>query len=281
MKKAIKLAYSPDTDDAFMVHAIKEKLVDLRGYQFELTSLDIQQLNRAALASAYDISAISMAAYPAIAHNYYLMPVGSSIGDQFGPAVVVKNASPISSIAMLEGKRIAVPGALTSAFFAARSIFPKFEAIQMSFSDIEGAVAEGTVDAGILIHEPQLLQDHPYLRKIGDLGALWHEKFALPLPLGGNAIKRSLGAEVVQELTQIYRDSIKFAFAHRSETLSKASASAICGLPLDVAEKYIDQYVNHRSLDIDPDVQQGLDVLFELGWKAGLCPKLVCTEIIC
>jgi 1,4-dihydroxy-6-naphthoate synthase len=281
MTRKISLAYSPDTDDAFMVYAIQHKLINLRGFEFHLESLDIQVLNHAALSATYDITAISMAAYPEIRNTYFLMPVGSSIGDQFGPAIVVRKSSEITSVPMLAGRKIATPGSQTSAFYAGKSVLPDFTPIHLSFSEIENAVVNGTADAGILIHEPQLLEEFQDLRKIADLGTLWHQQCGLPLPLGGNAIRRSLGPEAIAELTAIYKESIEYALAHRMETIAKASAAAIAGLPLNLADKYIDQYVNHRSLRLDDDVRQGLDALFAAGHAAGLCQPLACSEFIC
>jgi 1,4-dihydroxy-6-naphthoate synthase len=209
------------------------------------------------------------------------MPVGSSIGDRFGPAIVVKKDSNIMDINDLAGARIATPGPLTSAFFAATAVLPNFEPVHYTFTEIDDAVTSGTCDAGILIHEPQLAMESKTLRKLDDLGVLWDRQFGLPLPLGGNAIRRSLGEAVIRQLTQIYLDSIEYALAHREVTLAKASAQAISGLPAESANRYIDQYVNHRSLRLDGDVLKGLDVLFKAGAQAGLCPPLPQSTYVC
>lgn len=286
--KPITLAYSPDTDDAFMVHALREGLVDTLGYQFECTSADIQVLNEAAQRGVYDVSAISIASYPAIAGNYLLMPIGASIGDEFGPALVVRPDSQVKAPAELAGKRVAIPGRQTSAYFAARSLIGPFIEVPLGFLEIGPAVLAGEVDAGILIHELQLAPEDAGLRKIGDLGKLWWERHQLPLPLGANAIRRSLGATAVREVTGILRASIEYGLKHRHETLTKALASSMAfnGDPtarsavgkgfLDHAggDRYISMYVNHRSLAMAADVRQAISQLFAGGAAAGLCPPV-------
>jgi 1,4-dihydroxy-6-naphthoate synthase len=267
----ISIAYSPDTDDAFMVHAMRQGRVDQRGYTFTYTAADIQVLNEAATRGVYDVTAISIAAYPSLADDYLLMPVGASIGDAFGPAIIVRADSPVRSVDDLAGKRIAVPGLQTSAFFAARGLIGAFDAQPMTFTDIGPAVARGDVDAGILIHELQIDCERHGFRRLGDLGSLWAQRFSLPLPLGGNAIRRSLGERAIADVTQIMRESIEVGLATRDETLRSALAASKADLDLALGDRYIDMYVNDRSLRFEADVREAMTRLFAIGAEAGLC----------
>ena len=273
--KKISIAYSPDTDDAFMVQALMDGKIDHPGYVFEFISGDIQELNEAAKQSLYDVTAISIAAYPSISENYVMAPVGASIGENFGPAVIVKKNSNIKTIDDLSNKRIAIPGKETSAYYSSCSLLPSFEPEFMIFSEIENAVEHGKVDAGILIHELQIDCENEKFKKIDDLGALWAKKYdGLPLPLGINAIKRDLGPQKVQDLTEIYRESIRYAFRNRKEILQKAINSANPGMTMEMGEKYIDMYVNERALNLDEDVRKGIKTLFDTGFEKGLCKKM-------
>ena len=273
--KKITLAFSPDTDDQFMVQALRERRLDWGEYDFEFIVGDIQELNDAAKFGKYDITAISMAAYPDLVNEYWLMPVGSSIGDGFGPAVVTRmdQRFPVGTTD-LSGMRIGVPGLQTSAFLSARALLGNFEAVPMHFTDIAHAVEEGEVDAGILIHELQIDCENQGLAKCFDLGALWLKKFALPLPLGGNAIKRSLGERHVQALTRLFKASIEAGLSGRQETLKGAIATAVTKLDETLGDRYIEMYVNHRSLDLQDDVLTSLDQLFGEGSRMGLYPAL-------
>ena len=270
----ISLAFSPDTDDQFMVQAIREKKIDCGPYVFDFIVGDIQELNEAAREGKYDITAISMAAYPDLRDEYLLMPVGSSIGDGFGPAVVMRpeiQPRPVTSEGQgLTGLRVAVPGLRTSAFLAARVLLGDFEAVPMYFMDIAPAVREGRVDAGILIHEMQIDCETHGLVKVFDLGALWLERFGLPIPLGGNAIRRGLGEAHVTALTRLFKKSIEAGLAARQETLRGAISTAVAKLDESLGDRYISMYVNHRSLDLQDDVLDGLDRLLGEGSRLGL-----------
>jgi 1,4-dihydroxy-6-naphthoate synthase len=273
----ISLAFSPDTDDAFMVHAIEKGLVDTGDYRFKLKSADIQYLNEMALKGIYDVTAISIAVYPLIQDHYHLMPVGSSIGDGFGPAVVVSSeahAQGLSSIRDLKGKRIAVPGLHTSAYIAARMLIGPFEPVPTLFSEITKRVAAGECDGGILIHELQLWDKHPHLVKIGDLGRLWFERFELPLPLGGNGIRRSLGQLHVERVTEIFKQSIIYGFQNRESTLEAALYRSGAQISITEGERYISMYVNDNSLTFAPGVQKAIELLLTGGADLGLCPPL-------
>ena len=270
----IRLAYSPDTDDAFMVEALRSGQVTSENFDLEYTKADIQTLNEAARECKYDITAISAAAYPHMAKDYWMMPVGASVGDRFGPAIVVSDASGISGTGELKGKRVATPGSRTTAFYSAWDLFGPFEAVHMEFEEISAAVLSGEVDAGILIHELQMNCEDDGLKKIGDLGLLWYERYQLPLPLGVNAIARRLGMTKIQELTRVYKDSISYGIKHKETLLPKAVAATKPDLPAKLADDYIKRYVNHRSLELHSDVKKAIQKLFEIGSKAGLCPDL-------
>ncbi|MEY4631446.1 MAG: hypothetical protein RIQ81_1566 [Pseudomonadota bacterium] len=277
MSKSMKisLAFSPDTDDQFMVQALRERRIDWEGYDFEFIVGDIQELNDAAREGRHDITAISMAAYPDLVDEYLLMPVGSSIGDGFGPAVVTRHDRKVPPHSRdLSGLRIAVPGLRTSAFLSARTLLGDFTPVPMYFMDIADAVLGGQVDAGILIHEMQIDCESSGLVKWNDLGALWQERFALPLPLGGNAIRRSLGDAHVANLTRLFKKSIEVGLADRQQTLRGAISTAKAKLDEQLGDRYISMYVNHRSLEFQDDVLESLQQLLGEGSRMGLYPAL-------
>ncbi len=278
MKQKITLAYSPDTDDAFMVYAIGAGLVDTEEFEFELYKADIQELNEKALSNHFDVTAISIAAYPHIKEDYKIMTVGASIGDEFGPAIVVNDNSELVDVAELATKKIAVPGLMTSAYYAARTLIGDFTPVPMHFLKIPDAVKNGEVDAGILIHEMQINCEEQGFKRLNDLGTLWHSKYALPLPLGTNAIKRSLGEDKINRITKIMRASVEAGLANRSETLALALDSSKADLTIDLGDKYISMYVNHRSLHLQDDVREAMQILYDNGAKAGLCEPVSVKE---
>ena len=202
------------------------------------------------------------------------MTVGASIGDEFGPAVIVRPDAPYQTLQELGGRRIAVPGLDTSAFYAARGLIGSFLEVPMYFRDIVGAVQRGEVAAGILIHELQLDCETNGLRKLADLWRAWHHTHSLPLPLGANAIRRSLGPNAIQEIGQILKESIEYGLANRDKTLQAALMSS--GAPLDMmlGDRYIEMYVNRRSLGFEPDVRQAMRRLIGIGVEQGLCRPL-------
>lgn len=278
MTHKISIAYSPDTDDAFMVHALRSGMLPAPGYDFSFVSADIQELNEAATRGVYDVTAISIAAYPSISDEYYMMPIGASIGDEFGPALIVREDSAIRTAQELAGKRVAIPGRQTSAYFAARGLIGAFDAVPLHFLKIGPAVQAGEVDAGILIHELQLDCEQRGFKKIGDLGRLWHDAYGLPLPLGANAIKRSLGERVIHEVTGLLRRSIQVGLERRQETLKAALSQSKADLDPAFGDRYIAMYVNDRSLGFKPDVREGIGRLFQLGEASGLCKKVELSD---
>jgi 1,4-dihydroxy-6-naphthoate synthase len=278
--RKLSLAYSPDTDDAFMVEALRTGRIKTPGIEWEFYSADIQELNQAARYGKYDVTAISVAAFATIQDKYLLMPVGASIGQGFGPAIVVNHASPIKRLAELRGKRIAVPGLQTSAMLAAQTLLENFEPVPCAFDEIENAVQNGKVDAGILIHELQLTYADRGLRSLGNLGALWKDRFQLPLPLGANAIRKSLGSTLVSTINTSYRESIEYALAHRTEFVERAGQLAKEGLDSTLGNRYIEMYVNQDSLDFSSDVLKAMKLMFDNGAAAGFIPPVNLTDSI-
>ena len=270
-KKKITIAYSPDTDDQFMVLALKEKKIDWQDFDFEFVVDDIQKLNQAAMSAKYDITAISVGAYPVLRKDYLMMPIGASVGDEFGPAIVTSPQSDLK-ISDLKGKKVAVPGLNTTAYISAQTLLGPFEPIPMYFMDIRDAVLKQNVDAGILIHELQLDPESDGLKKIGDLGKLWFDRFKLPLPLGANAIRRSLGSVDIAKLSKLYSQSIEFALASRDASIKSAifSAAAKDSMTQELGDRYISMYVNERSLSFQDDTIRGISKLYESGISLGL-----------
>lgn len=274
VKQPISIAYSPDTDDAFMVMALKNRDLDWGGFEFSFVKGDIQELNEAARKQVHDITALSLAAYPFLAEDYAVMPIGASVGDGYGPAVVVNSSSQLQTPADLKGKRIAVPGLMTSAYMSSQILFGPYEPEPMLFENISGAVLRGEVDAGILIHELQIDFASLGLRKVADLGKLWRETYEVPLPLGVNGIRRELGTETIAQLTDLLRKSVQFGLDQRMPTLKKAIDESKPGLDLDLGDRYIQMYVNQDSLDLRAEVRDAALKMFELGAAKGLCPKV-------
>lgn len=248
----VRIAYSPDSDDAFMMWALRERLIPWEGFEFEFHRDDIHRLNQEASRKTFDITAISIAHYPAIAHDFLLLPVGSSIGDDYGPAVVTGAGSGIKDIDDTRGRVWAVPGKTTSAFIAAHTLIGGFEAVEYPFKDIIPAVAAGDADVGILIHEQQMdPKEADGIVKLADLGRLWRQRYHAPLPLGGNAISRDIPFEKRKRLTALLQASIIYALEHRSEAIEAALAESQAGINLEQAHRYIDQYVNAQTVRLD------------------------------
>src|SRR5947209_365068 len=217
--REIKLAHSPDSDDAFMFYALATHKLSTPGYRYTHVLSDIQPLNEAALTETYDVTALSFAAYPGLRDKYILLDCGASFGENYGPIVV----APMSMKAKeLAGKRIAVPGLKTTAYLTLKLFEPDFEPVVTPFDKILNAVKDGIVDAGLLIHEGQLLFPQLGLHRIVDLGVWWHEQTGMPLPLGGNAVRRALGPEIGHQIARTIRDSVEYGLEHREEALNYA-----------------------------------------------------------
>jgi len=267
--REISIAHSPDSDDAFMFYGLATNKVRVPGYRFTHTLCDIETLNRRAQDEAfYDVTAISFHAYPYIQQNYQLMGCGGSVGEGYGPMVV---ASKRLTPADLERMRIAVPGTLTTAYLALKIFSPMLETQVVPFDRIIPEILAGNFDAGLIIHEGQLTYAASGLHKVIDLGVWWRETTGLVLPLGGNAIRRSLGAEAIRIVSKALRDSIQHALDHREQALEYAMQFAR-DLDANLANRFVSMYVNERTLDYGADGRKAIRTLLELGHERGVIP---------
>ena len=270
----IRIAHSPDSDDAFMFYGLASGNVPSNGFELEHVLLDIETLNRAAFEGRYEITAVSFHAYAYLTDRYILLPHGASMGDRYGPVVVAKKGGPTS----LEGVRVAVPGELTTAFLALRLYDPAVQYVVMPFDKIQEAVHAGEIAAGLLIHEGQVTYEEEGLRKIVDLGEWWADRTGgLPLPLGGNVIKRELGAQTITTLSGLLHDSIAFGLDHRDEAVRYAMQF---GRGLDQArtDRFVGMYVNGLTLDYGDRGRKAVHRLLGDAQAAGLLPKSVTVE---
>jgi 1,4-dihydroxy-6-naphthoate synthase len=244
--------------------------------RFTHTLCDIETLNRKAMEGVYDVTAISFHAYPYIQENYALLSSGGSVGDGYGPMIVANRAYPISEI---KRKRIAVPGTLTTAYLALKLFAPGVETEVVPFDQIIPQVLEGKHDAGLIIHEGQLTYDKSGLHKIVDLGKWWLKVTGLPLPLGGNAIRRSLGLQLMASVGATLRESIQYALDHRDEALAYAMQFAR-DLDSQSADKFVGMYVNERTLDYGPDGREAVRRLLDMGHTAGIIPQAAKVDFV-
>jgi len=272
----IKLAHSPDSDDAFMFYALATHKLPTPGYKYTHVLADIQSLNDAALTETYDVTAISFAAYPALRDKYILLDCGASFGEGYGPIVVSNKAL---KPAELVGKRIGVPGLKTSAYLALKLYEPDFEPVVMPFDKIIDAVQNNLVEAGLLIHEGQLFFPKLGLHRIVDLGVWWQEETGLPLPLGGNAVRRALGPQIGRQIAKTIRDSVSYGLEHREEALNYAMQFAR-EMDAELADKFVGMYVNNWTLGYGEKGQQAVKELIKRGTKAGLLPAPPTVEFL-
>jgi 1,4-dihydroxy-6-naphthoate synthase len=265
-KREITLAHSPDSDDAFMFYALATNKVDSDKVVVRHHLNDIETLNREAEQGVWDVTAISFHALPYITQHYTLLPCGGSMGDGYGPIVVsTRNLSPDD----LRGKRIAVPGTLTSAYLTMKIYQPDFVPVVTRFDQIIAAVKEGSVDAGLLIHEGQLTFGHDGLRKVVDLGRWWKDLYGLPLPLGGNVIRKELRGPLGDEISAVIRKSVQYALDSRPEALAYALQFARDMEP-ELADRFVGMYVNEYTLDYGPAGREAISKLLNLGYEKGL-----------
>jgi 1,4-dihydroxy-6-naphthoate synthase len=270
----IVVAHSPDSDDAFMHYGLASGKVPSEGLTFEHLLADIETLNRAAFEGKYEVSAVSFHAYAHLADKYLLLPHGSSMGDNYGPIVVARRDGPAS----LENVTVAVPGLLTTAFLALRLFEPDVTHVVMPFDQIQDAVRDGRVEAGLLIHEGQLTYGDDGLKKIVDLGEWWSDHTSgLPLPLGGNVIRRDLGPEMVSKVSRILHASITYALDHRDEALDYAMQFGR-GLDRRKADRFVGMYVNELTLDYGPRGREALQRLMTEGHAKGILPRQIHVE---
>jgi len=266
--REISIAHSPDSDDAFMFYALATNKVRVPGLRFTHTLCDIETLNQKARDDngVYDVTAISFHAYPYVQDNYALLPSGGSVGDGYGPMIVAAQGFSQSEI---KRKRIAIPGTLTTAYLALKLFAPGIETEVVPFDQIIPQVLEGRYEAGLIIHEGQLTYSKAGLQRIVDLGKWWLKMTGLPLPLGGNAIRRSLGPELTASISRALRNSIQYALDHRDEALAYAMQFARDVDP-QLAEKFVGMYVNERTLDYGPDGREAVVRLLDMGHTAGI-----------
>ena len=265
----ISIAHSPDSDDAFMFYGLATNKIRVPGYKFTHTLCDIETLNRRAMDEAfYDVSAISFHAYPYVQENYTLMGCGGSVGEGYGPMVVSRQKCSSDDLARI---RVAVPGTMTTAYLALKIFNPNIETVVVPFDQIIPEILAGKYDAGLIIHEGQLTYSSSGLYKVIDLGIWWRETTGLVLPLGGNAIRRSLGAEAHAIISKALRDSIRHALEHRDQALEYAMQFAR-DLDTSLASRFVSMYVNERTLDYGADGRQAIRKLLELGHERGIVP---------
>ena len=273
----ISIAHSPDSDDAFMFYGLATNKIRVPGYKFTHVLTDIETLNHKAIDEAfYDVTAISFHAYPYLQDNYTLMPCGGSVGDGYGPMIVsTRKLSPRE----LKKTRIAVPGTLTTAYLSLKLYEPEIETSVVPFDKIIPAVLSGEFDAGLIIHEGQLTYANEGLSKLLDLGQWWREQTSLPLPLGGNAIRRSLGQTVQRIATEALRDSIQHALDHRDEALLYAMQFAR-DLDTQTAHRFVGMYVNERTLNYGDDGRHAIVKLLEMGHDRGIIPMKAAVDFV-
>ncbi len=272
----IVCAHSPDSDDAFMFYGLATKKIRSKLVTFRHVLEDIESLNRKATEGLYELTAISYHAYPYVADKYVLMSSGSSVGDGYGPIVVSgRRLTPQE----LKGKRIAIPGVMTTAFLSLKLFEPDFEHVVMPFDHILDAVREQKVDAGLVIHEGQLTYGHGGLHNVLDLGKWFKNTYQLPLPLGANAMRRNLPANVQAECSKMLRDSIEYSLDHREEALNYAMQFAR-DLDTASADQFVGMYVNHYTQDGGAIIPQAAQKLLDLGYEAGLIPHKITVEVV-
>jgi len=270
----IHIAHSPDSDDAFMFYGLASGRVPSNGFELEHVLSDIETLNRAAFTGTYEITAVSFHAYAHLTDRYILLPHGASMGDRYGPVVVAKKDGPSS----LKGIRVAIPGELTTAFLTLRLYDPSFEYVVVPFDQIQEKVHSGEVAAGLLIHEGQVTYADEGLRKIVDLGEWWADRTGgLPLPLGGNVIRRDLGAAAISKLSGLLRDSIAYGLEHRQEAVDYAMQFGR-GLDRKLTDKFVGMYVNGLTLDYGDRGREAVRRLLDDSRAAGLLPRTVEVE---
>ena len=274
--RTVRIGHTPDMDDAFMFSAIANRRVPLNGLRVEHVIEDIQTLNRRAASAELDVTAISAASYPALADAYWILAVGSSVGRGYGPLLIARRPMGLAS---LEGRRIAVPGLRTTACLLLRLALPGGVLLERRFEEIPHAVQGGEVDAGLVIHEWQLTYRDAGLHLVLDLGAWWQQQMHLPLPLGLNVAKRSLGREAAGRIATLLAQSVRYALNHPEEALAYAMRYAR-GTDAARAMQFVSMYVNEDSLSLSPSCSEALGTLYARAYNAGLIPQVPALDII-
>ncbi len=274
----IRVAHSPDSDDAFMFYPMVKGLIDTYGFDIEHILTDIETLNKEAFKGTYELSAISFHAYPYVADKYLVLPSGGSVGEGYGPMVVTKE--PVSSI---KGKKIGIPGELTTAYLALRLFEGDFEPVFMAFDKILDEVEKGSIDAGLIIHEGQITYKDRGLHKFVDLGEYWKEKYNLPLPLGCNVVRKDLGYGVIKKLEKLMRESIEKALSIKQEALNYAiNYARELENNMQKTNTFVSMYVNQRTVDYGEDGKEAIRLLYKLGKEKGIIkadiPDIIFTD---
>lgn len=276
-KKTIRVGHSPDPDDAFMFHALANDKIDTGDLHFVHELQDIETLNRRALKGELEVSAVSIHAYSYLLDKYALLPSGCSMGDRYGPMVVARKPYKVEDLPKL---KIAVPGTMTTAFLTLKLLLPQgFEYEVVPFDQIIPQVAEGKYEAGLIIHEGQLTFQNQGLHLVIDMGVWWYEKTGLPLPLGGNVVRKDLGKELMHRISDYLKLSIQYALDHRKEALNHALQYAR-DMDGSLADRFVGMYVNDWTLDYGPRGREAVKRLLEEGHKAGIIPSLVAIELV-
>lgn len=269
-------AHSPDSDDAFMFYGLATKKIRSPRLTFKHVLSDIETLNKKAREGVYHLSAISYHAYPFVADKYVLMASGSSVGDGYGPMVVAQHPMEPEEI---KGKRIAIPGLMTTAYLSLKIFEPDFEPVVVPFDKILETVQSGVADVGLIIHEAQLTYNKVGFHKILDMGRWWKDTFELPLPLGGNALLRSLPEDIKSECCRMMKDSIQYALDNHAEAIEYALQFARDMEPR-LAEKFVGMYVNHYTVDAGESIPRAVQLLLDKGFEAGVIPHRTEVEFI-
>ncbi len=279
MTRTIHVAHSPDSDDAFMFYALAEGKLDTGDLRYEHELSDIESLNRRALKAELEVSAVSIHAYAYLHGTYTLLASGSSMGDGYGPRLVSKATAPADPREALRGLRVGIPGSMTTAALALRLYQPAVTEVIIPFDQIEDAVHRGEVDVGLLIHEGQLTYADDGLQLWEDLGAWWGRETGLPLPLGGNVVRRDLGAELTAQVARDLRMSIEYALAHRRPALEHAKQYNR-GIGDERTDTFVGMYVNEWTVDYGPRGREAVQLLLDRAFEAGLIPERVVAEFV-
>src|SRR5688500_2446221 len=275
-RRVIHVAHSPDSDDAFMFYALAAGKIDTNGLAYEHELQDIETLNRRALRGELEVTAVSIHAYAYLADRYALLPHGSSMGDGYGPRLVARERRSRES---LTGARVAIPGTLTTAYLALRLWQPDFVPVPTPFDEIEDVVERGDVDAGLLIHEGQLTFEDRRLHVLADMGEWWFQETGLPLPRGGNVIRKDLGRELIEIVSRHLHASIAYGLENRTNALAHAMQYAR-GLDPRRADTFVGMYVNDWTLDYGERGRAAVRLLLDEGQKAGIIPHAVTVEFV-
>ena len=275
-EQEIRIAHSPDSDDAFMFYALATEKIDPGKFIFTHHLEDIETLNQAASEGTYEVTAVSIHAYAYLHEQYALLNSGASMGEGYGPILVSKIRFPLEE---LPERTVAIPGEQTSAFLALKLMQPDFQHLVTSFDEIIPMVQRSEVDAGVVIHEGQLTYRDDGLFKVLDLGEWWKETTGLPLPLGGNVIRRDLGMSEIHEISELIQESIRYAFSHMEEALAYALQFGR-GLDAQLGERFVNMYVNERTLDYGDDGREAVQLFLDRGHEVGMIPHRVKVDFV-